>query len=156
MLQSLPDLQALRNLKSINPILRNSHLKGAILKLFWLILREIAKKPTQNASILLPLNFNFLRLGCPISNFSKPQGQAGFGAHSKAKWISHFMQTKYLGRKMSQNTTVQPVSYSSDCIRLVFLHRLCFPNLICRYYFLFTNKCLLDILLWSKWKTSYV
>ena len=54
-------------------------------------------------------------MGRWISDFSKPVGQAGFGAHSKAKWVSHFMQTKYLGHKMFQNTTVRPVSYSSDC-----------------------------------------
>ena len=43
-------------------------------------------------------------------------GQGGFGAHSEAKLVSQFMQTKFLGHKMSQNSTVLTVSSSSDCI----------------------------------------
>ena len=54
-------------------------------------------------------------MGWWISDFSKPVGQGGFGEHSKAKWVTQFLQTEYLGHKMSQNTTVWPVSYSSDC-----------------------------------------
>ena len=43
-------------------------------------------------------------------------GQGGFGAHSEAKLVSQFMQTKFLCHKMSQNSTVLTVSSSSDCI----------------------------------------
>ena len=42
-------------------------------------------KSSKNASILLPLNCNFSRLGWCISDFSKPVGQVGFWAYSKAK-----------------------------------------------------------------------
>ena len=41
-------------------------------------------------------------------------GQEGFGAHSKAKQVSKFMQTKFLCHKMYQNTPILSVSYSSD------------------------------------------
>ena len=42
-------------------------------------------------------------------------GQEGFGAHSEAKLVSQFMQTKFLCHKMSQNSTIFSVSYSRDC-----------------------------------------
>ena len=48
-------------------------------------------------------------------DFSKPVGQGGFGAHFEAKQVSQFMQTKVLCHKMSQNSTVWAVSYSSEC-----------------------------------------
>ena len=74
---SLPDPKALRNLKHINPILRNCNSSG---------------------------------LGWCILDFSKPVGQGDFGAHSEAKLVSQFMQTKFFCHKMSQNSTVCPVS----------------------------------------------
>ena len=51
-------------------------------------------KSSKNASILLPIDCNFSRPGWWISNFSKPVGQKGFGAHSEAKKVSQFMQRK--------------------------------------------------------------
>ena len=42
-------------------------------------------------------------------------GQASFGAHSKSKQDSQFMQTKFLCYKMFQNSTVWAVSYLYDC-----------------------------------------
>ena len=42
-------------------------------------------------------------------------GQEDFGKHFKAKLVSQFMQTKFSCHKMSQNSTVLAVSYSSDC-----------------------------------------
>ena len=64
---------------------------------------------------MLPLNYNFLGLGWCILDFSKPVGQGGFGAHSEAKIVSQFMQTKFLCHKMSKNSTVFSVSYYRDC-----------------------------------------
>ena len=72
-------------------------------------------KTSKNAQILLPLNSNFSGLGWCILDFSKPVGQGGFGAHSKPKLVSQFMQTKFLCHKMSQNSTVFSVSYYRDC-----------------------------------------
>ena len=64
---------------------------------------------------MLPLNCNFSGLGWDILDFSKPVGQGDFGAHSEPKLVSQFLQTKFLCHKMSQNSTVFSVSYSSDC-----------------------------------------
>ena len=46
---------------------------------------QLSSKSSKNASILLPLNCNSSGLGWWILDFSKPVGQGGFGAHSKAK-----------------------------------------------------------------------
>ena len=54
-------------------------------------------------------------MGWWISDFSKPVGQGGFGAHPKAEQVSQFMQTKFLCHKNSQNTPIFPVSYYRDC-----------------------------------------
>ena len=43
-------------------------------------------------------------------------GQGGFGAHSEAKLVSQFMQTKFLCHKMSHNSTVLTVSSFNDCM----------------------------------------
>ena len=68
--------KALRNVKSINPIMRNRS------STFYL-------KIKQNASILLPLkNCDFSRLCLWIWNLSKSVGQEGLWTHSKAKLIS--------------------------------------------------------------------
>ena len=65
-------------------------------------------KSSKNASILLP--------GCRwILHFSKPVGQEGFGAHSKAMQVSQFMRTKFLCQKNLQNTPVNPFSYYYHC-----------------------------------------
>ena len=72
-------------------------------------------KTSKNAGILLPLNCNFSGLGWCDLDFSKSVGQGGFGLHSESKLVSQFMQTKFLCHKMSQNSTVFPVSYSRDC-----------------------------------------
>ena len=72
-------------------------------------------KISKNAQILLPINCNFSGLGWCILDFSKPVGQGGFGAHFEAKLVKQFMQTKLLCHKMSQNSTVRPVSSYSDC-----------------------------------------
>ena len=55
------DPQALRNLKYINPILRNCNSKEAGLKHFCLIFEGKYEKLPKNASILLPENCNFSR-----------------------------------------------------------------------------------------------
>ena len=68
---------------------------------------------------MLHINWNFSGLGWCILDFSKPVGQVGFGAHSEAKLVSQFMQTKSFCHKMSQNSTVFSVSYSSDCTCIV-------------------------------------
>ena len=67
---------------------------------------------------MLPLNCNFSGLGWWILDFSKPVGQGGFGAHSEAKLVSQFMETKCLSHKMSQNSTVISVSYYRGCMYL--------------------------------------
>ena len=64
---------------------------------------------------MLPLNCNFSGLGWWILDFSKPVGQGGFGAHSEARLVSQFMQTKFLCLTMSQNSTIFSVSYYRDC-----------------------------------------
>ena len=46
-------------------------------------------------------------------------GQGDFGAHSEAKLVSQFMQTKFLCHKNSQNTPIFSVSYYRDCIILM-------------------------------------
>ena len=76
---------------------------------------------------MLPLNCDFSGLGWCILDFSKPVGQGGFGAHSEAKLVSQFMQTKFLWHKMSQNSTVLTVSSSSECT--------CFERKICFIFF---------------------
>ena len=72
-------------------------------------------KTSKNVWILLPLNCDFLGLGWCILDFSKPAGQGGFGAHSKAKLVSQFMQTKFLCHKKSQSKPILSVSYLSHC-----------------------------------------
>ena len=67
-------------------------------------------KSRKNASILLPLNWNSSWLGWWILDFSKAVGQGGFGKYSNAKQVSQFMQTKFSCHKMSQNSTICPVS----------------------------------------------
>ena len=42
--------------------------------------------------------------------------QGGFGAYSEAKLVSQFLQKNFKCDKMSQNSTVFSVSYSSDCV----------------------------------------
>ena len=72
-------------------------------------------KSKKIAWILLPLNCNFSGLGWDVLDFSKPVGRGGFGAHSNSKLVSQFLQTIFMCHKMSQNSTVFSVSYSSDC-----------------------------------------
>ena len=55
---------------------------------------------------MLPSSCNFSGLGWDILDFSKPVGQGGFGAHSEAKLVSQFMETKFLCHKMAQKSTV--------------------------------------------------
>ena len=89
---------------------------GSKIWAFLLIFQHFPLKLRKIAWILLPLNCNFSGLGWWILDFSKPVGQGGFGAHSETKLVKQFLQTKLLCNKMSQNSTVRPVSSYSDCI----------------------------------------
>ena len=71
--------------------------------------------PTAFEKLKILKNCKFSGLGWWIFDFSKLVGQAGFGAHSEAKLVSQFMQTKFLCHKKSQNTPILSVSYLSHC-----------------------------------------
>ena len=58
--------------------------KGSKIEAFVPVFKEKCWKSGKNASILLPLNRNFSRLGWWILEFSKAVGQGGLGEHSKA------------------------------------------------------------------------
>ena len=89
--------------------------KGSKIQANFLDFKGKCWKISKNAQILLPINCIFSGLGWCILDFSKPVGQGGFGAHFEVKLVKQSMQTKLLCYKMSQNSTVRPVSSYSDC-----------------------------------------
>ena len=106
------------------PNLEEFQFEGSKIEQFLSDFYHFSSKTSKNASILLPLNWNSSRLGWWILDFSKAVGQGGFGKYSNAKQVSQFMQTKFSCHKMSQNSTVLAVSYSSDC-RYVYTFTYC-------------------------------
>ena len=97
------------------PNLQKLQFEGSKIEAFLLDFQHFSSKISKNASILLPSNCNFSRLDWWILDFSKPVGQASFGAHSNLIQASQSMQTKFLCYEMSQNSTVLAVSYLYDC-----------------------------------------
>ena len=89
--------------------------KGSKIGAFFHVFLHFPLKSSKNAQFLLPLNCYFSGLGWWILDFSKPLGRGGFGAHSEANLVSQFMQTKFLGHKMSQNSTIISKSIVRNC-----------------------------------------
>ena len=67
------------------PYLEKLQFSGSKIEAFLGNFSHFPSKSSKNASILLPLNYNFSRLGWCISDFSKPVGQAGLLAYPKVK-----------------------------------------------------------------------
>jgi len=113
--KSLPDPQALRNLKSTNPILRNCMWKESGLKHFCLIFR-ISLRIKQNCINLGSLKLQFFRIGLMYFRFLNAcWSRRHFWVLSEANLVSQFIHKRSLCHKTSQNSTVLTVSCSSDC-----------------------------------------